>query len=98
MALHSFHLAQSPLRRTVGALVRPPSAPGLRHIEVLAAMELGAPVVSPKRMQLRRLAVFAEWADDAALDAFLAEHPLGRVLGPGWHVRLEYLRRWGEVR
>ncbi|MFG3340506.1 hypothetical protein [Glycomyces sp. NPDC048151] len=98
MALHSFHLAHAPLRRSVGAIARPPAAPGLRHVEVLAAMELGAPVVSPRRMQLRHLAVFAEWADDAALDAFLAEHPLGRVLGTGWHVRLQYLRRWGEVR
>jgi hypothetical protein len=98
MALRSFHLAQAPLGRAVGALVRPPTAPGLRHIEVLAAMQLGAPAVSPRRMQLRRLAVFAEWEDEAALEAFLTERPLGRVLDGGWHVRLEFLRRWGSVR
>jgi hypothetical protein len=98
MGMHSFHLVRAPLREAVGALARPPSAPGLRHVEVLAGMELGAPVVSPRRMQVRRLAVFAEWADEAALEAFLAERPFGRRLAGGWHVRLEFLHRWGAVR
>ena len=98
MSLHSFHLARMPLHQAAGALLRPPSAPGLHHVEVLAGMELGAPVVSPRRMQLRHLAVFAEWADESALEAFLDEHPLGRGLGTGWHVRLAFLRRWGAVR
>ncbi|GAA2135618.1 hypothetical protein [Glycomyces algeriensis] len=98
MALHSFHLARVPLRDSLGALLRPPSAPGLQHIEVLVGMKLGAPVVSPSRMRLRHLAVFAEWADEAALEAFLAQQPFGRTLSAGWHVRLAYLRRWGSVR
>lgn len=98
MSVHSFHLAAMPLHTAAGALLRPPSAPGLRHIEVLAGMELGAPVVSPSRMQIRRLAVFAEWADEAALEEYLAQRPFGRRLAAGWHVRLEFLRRWGTVR
>ncbi|MQM25568.1 hypothetical protein [Glycomyces albidus] len=98
MSVHSFHLAAMPLHTATGALLRPPSAPGLRHIEVLAGMELGAPVVSPSRMQIRRLAVFAEWADEAALEEYLAQRPFGRRLAAGWHVRLEFLRRWGTVR
>jgi hypothetical protein len=98
MALHSFHLAPTPLHRSVGALLRPPSAPGLRHIEVLVGMELGAPVVSPRRMRLRHLAVFAEWDEEAALEEFLTRQPFGRTLGAGWHVRLAFLRRWGTVR
>lgn len=60
-------------------------------------MRLGAPTFSPARMQLRRLAMFAEWDDEAALDRFLAGHDLGRRLAEGWHVRLEFLRRWGQL-
>lgn len=97
MGIHSFHLARTPMREAVGALLRPPSAPGLQHIEVLLGMQLGAPVVSPRRMQLRHLAVFAEWADEAALEEFLTRRAFGRTLSSGWHVRLEFLRRWGTV-
>lgn len=98
MSVHSFHLAAMAPRSTLGAFLRPPSASGLRHIEVLAGMELGAPVLSPRRMQLRHLAVFAEWTDEAALEACLATRPFGRALGAGWHVRLQFTRRWGSVR
>lgn len=82
----------------IGGILRAPKAPGLRHIEVLAGMQLGAPVVSTRRMQVRRVAVFAEWEDEAALDDFLARHRFGRELDKGWHVRLEFVRRWGAVR
>ena len=98
MSLYSFHLAQMPLLSAAGGLLRAPKAQGLRHIEVLAGMQLGAPVVSPRRMQLRRTAMFAEWEDEAALEDFLVQHPFGRKLKQGWHVRLEFVRRWGEVR
>jgi hypothetical protein len=98
MSIHSFHLARVPLRTTLSAFARRPAAPGLDRVEVLAGMRLGAPVVSRHRMRLRHLAVFAEWTDEAALDAFLSGHPLGRALATGWHVRLAYLRRWGAVR
>ncbi|WP_269543068.1 hypothetical protein [Cerasicoccus fimbriatus] len=47
-------------------------------------------------MQLRNLAFFAYWDDERALDAFMADSKLGRVLADGWHVRLEFLRRWGS--
>jgi len=96
--MHSFHLAELPVRVSAALLVRPPTArtvPGLRHTECLAGMRLGAPVVSSARMQVRRLAVFAAWDDEAALDGFLAG--AGRPLASGWHVRLEFLRRWGHV-
>lgn len=97
MSIYSFHLAHLPLLKAAGGLLRPPKAPGLRHIEVLAGMQLGAAVISPRRMQLRRIAVFAQWEDEAALEDFLAHHPFGRTLNEGWHVRLEFVRRWGEV-
>jgi len=100
VTVHTFHLAE--LRRSVGAraLVRPPSAatvPGLDHAECLALMRLGAPTLSRDRLQLRRLAVFAQWRDEDALDRFLAQDRLGRELARGWHVRLEFLRRWSTL-
>ena len=72
MTVHTFHLADVP--RSVGAraLMRPPSsatAPGLDHAECLALMRLGAPTVSPDRLQLRRMAVFAQWRDEDAARA-----------------------------
>ena len=61
-------------------------------------MRLGAPTVSPDRMQLRRIAVFAQWRDEVAVEQFLSEDALGRHLAGGWHVRLEFLRRWSTLK
>lgn len=60
-------------------------------------MRLGAPVISPDRMQVRTLVMVAQWRDETSLERFLAEPGLGQALSRGWHVRLEYLRRWGSV-
>lgn len=98
--LHSFHLAELPRPTAAGLLVRPPApgrVPGLRHAEALAMMRLGAPTVSAERFQLRRVAVVAAWDDEAALARFLDTDRVGRRLAEGWHVRLQYLRRYGEV-
>ena len=100
MTVFSFHLAKTTVATTAGALLRPPttaSVPGLRHAECMAVMALGSPILSPARMQLRRLAMFASWESAGAVDDFLADTELGRALALGWHVRLEFLRRWGRV-
>ncbi len=60
-------------------------------------MHLGGRVVSAGRWRLDRLAMFAAWEDEAAIDAFLADTALGRALAVGWHVRLALVRRWGRV-
>lgn len=100
MTVHSYHLAELRPMTTLRAMSRPPTSvtvPGLRHAECMAVMRLGAPTISPARMQLRRLAVFAEWEHEEAVETFLTEHSLGRQLATGWHVRLEFLRRWGRI-
>lgn len=61
-------------------------------------MTLGAPILSPARMQLRQLTMFAAWESQTAIDKFLADTELGRALATGWHVRLAFQRRWGYVR
>jgi hypothetical protein len=96
----SFHLAESTLGTTLSALLHPPlvdGAPGLRHAECMTVMALGSAILSPARMQLRRLALFAAWDSECAIDAFLTDTDLGRTFARGWHVRLEYLRRWGRI-
>lgn len=101
MTVFSVHLAELPSWVTTRALTRPPSGrtvAGLAHCEPLALMRLGAPTLSPDRLQLSRLAMFAQWTDEAALDRFLREDALGRHLTDGWHVRLEFLRRWSTLR
>ncbi|MFK5583114.1 hypothetical protein [Serinicoccus sp. LYQ131] len=99
--MHTFHLATVPAHVTAAALRRGPApgrVPGLRHAEAMWTMRLGAPVVSAHRVQLRRLALFAAWEDEAALETFLSTDPLGHRVSTGWHVRLQFLRRWGRVR
>jgi hypothetical protein len=100
MTVHTFHLAKPGLVGVVKALLRPPTSgrvAGLHHAECMIPMRLGAPVLSPWRWQVGRLAMFAAWEDEAAVDDFLAGTAFGRALARGWHVRLEFLRRWGHV-
>jgi hypothetical protein len=99
VTIYSFHLAEVPRAVGARALLRPPtsSTEGLGHAECLSLMRLGAPVVSPDRLQLRRLAVFAQWRDETALTRFLARDALGQALDKGWHVRLEFVRRWSDI-
>src|SRR5215218_2015645 len=75
MQIFSFHLAETTPVTALRAMYRPPApgkVAGLRHAECLAAMTLGAPILSGSRLQLRNLAVFAFWESEGALDAFLA--------------------------
>ena len=100
MTIHTFHLAEVPVRESIRALRRPPTGArvqGLDHAECLALMRLGAPAVSLDRMQVRRMAMFAQWRAEDDLDRFLTEDPLGRRLAGGWHVRMQFLRRWSRL-
>jgi hypothetical protein len=100
MTIFTFHFAKTTLGTTVRALYRPPTGqdvPGLNHAECMTKMTLGAPILSPARMQLRHLTMFAAWESQVAIDEFLASTWLGRAFATGWHVRLAFQRRWGYV-
>ena len=100
MTVFTFHLAKTNMRTAVGALYRPPTGEqvsGLKHAECMAMMTLGAPILSPARMQLRHLAMFAAWESEGAIDEFLGSAGHGRVLSTGWHVRMAFQRRWGHI-
>ena len=98
--MHTFHLVEVPVRFGAGALTRPlapAEVPGLVHAEAMSLMRLGAPTVSPERLQVRRLAGFAQGDDERAVERFLADDPRGPVLAQGWHVRVEFLRRGASI-
>jgi len=100
MPVHTFHLAKPGLTTTLATLIRPPTSAavaGLQHAECMMPMRLGAPLYSPARWQIGRLAMFAAWESETAIDDFLEHTHLGRALAKGWHVRLQFLRRWGHV-
>lgn len=100
MNVFTFHLAKTQLSTALRALWHPPTkqeVPGLIHAECMTRMMLGAPILSPDRMQLRQLTMFAAWESQGAIDEFLGGTPLGRALATGWHVRLAFQRRWGYV-
>ncbi|SHJ09169.1 hypothetical protein SAMN02745181_1167 [Rubritalea squalenifaciens DSM 18772] len=99
MQIFSLHLLETTAATTLGVMLRPPTrrnTAGLLHAECMAAMRLGSPILSPARLQMRKLAVFASWESEQALDDYLTGTKLGRKLAEGWHVRLEFLRQWGE--
>jgi len=61
-------------------------------------MTLGAPVFSSERRQLNRVALFAKWNNAAAIDDFLhGGTPFGQQLSTGWHIRMRFLKCWGQV-
>ena len=96
----SVHLADLGIRRSAATLrpgAAPVEAPGLRYAELagLAPLASKTPPFPP-----RGVALIASWDDDAALEAFLASHPLAAKLSGGWHVRLEPTRivgAWPEM-
>lgn len=100
MTVFTFHFAKTKIGTTVSALWHPPTGqqvPGLAHAECMTQMTLGAPILSPARMHLRHLTMFAAWESHAAIDEFLANTALGRALASGWHVRMTFQRRWGYI-
>ncbi|WP_010584723.1 hypothetical protein [Schlesneria paludicola] len=100
MTVFTFHLAKTTIGTAIQALLRPPigeKVRGLVRAECMTKMTLGAPILSPARMQLRHLTMFAAWESQVAIDEFLANTRLGRAFATGWHVRMAFQRRWGYV-
>jgi hypothetical protein len=80
--------------RSLGRQPRPRSVRGLRQAILATAAPL-SPAVLPT-LQGSRLALVAFWDDEGALEAFVAEHPVGRLLDEaGWQARLEPVRMHG---
>lgn len=92
----SVHLADVGLLKTQQLLFRRLDAstiPGMTYAEPAFTVPLGSRVPRPHP---RRIGLIAAWDDNAALDRFLAGHPVGETMAIGWHVRLEPLRCFGS--
>jgi hypothetical protein len=63
----------------------------------MTAMTLGSAILSPSRMLLGQLVVFAQWESEDAIDHFLAKDKLGAILRGGWHIHLLFMRQWGRI-
>ena len=89
----SVHIADVGLRGTPAVLRSRPGGEGL----LWGATVLTAPLAAglDRRPKPGLVGLMAGWRDDAALDGFLASHPLARRLAHGWHTRLEPLRTSG---
>lgn len=93
----SMHLADVGALRAPALLrltPRPGVIPGLLYADMLLAAHLGAGVMP--RPRPGRVALFAVWSDDAALDRFTAEDPLAPELADGQAARLKPVRTAGS--
>jgi hypothetical protein len=93
----SVHIADVGARSAL-AIARKAPAPGsiagLRNANVGLAAPLRSAFLPS--VQFGRVALVAFWDDDAALDRFVAEHPLAAKLASGWRLRLAPLRAYGS--
>lgn len=69
------------------------AVPGMTYAEPALTVPLGSRMPRPHP---RRIGLIAAWDDDAALDRFLTDHPVGEAVADGWHTRLEPLRCFGS--
>lgn len=101
MRVFSYHLIKLPLLVAIKGICSNPIAKntnGLIHSEYMTAMTLGSPILSPSRILLRQVAIFAQWENEIALDKYLEKDNFGKRLAKGWHVRLDFLRQWGKFK
>lgn len=100
MSVFSYHLVKTSYISDLRAILfssRTKNTPGLIHAECMTVMTLGSPVFSASRMLIRQVAVFAQWENEIAIDNFLKNTSIGKILAQGWHTRLTFMRQWGKI-
>lgn len=100
MSIFSYHLVKTSTVAALRAIALPPritTTPGLIHAEWMSAMTLGSAIFSPSRILPSQLVMFAQWNEESAIDHFLNETEIGKLLANGWHTRLEFMRQWGTI-
>lgn len=101
MSISSFHLVKIPLGIAIKGLfvnLMKKNIKGLIYSEYMTAMTLGSPILSPSRFLIREIAIFAQWESEKDLEYYLKEDKFGKTLNKGWHIRLGFMRDWGNIK
>jgi hypothetical protein len=92
----SMHIADVGPRWLLRARARslaPARVPGLEHGELMMGARITARL-APSPLP-GRAGLFAVWSSEQALEDFLGDHPLARLLGGGWCLRMQPTRIFG---
>lgn len=99
MSVFSYHLIKLPFLVAIKGIFSNPiekSTKGLIHSEFMTSMTLGSPILSPSRILIGEVIVFMQWENEISLKNYLEQDSFGRRLAKGWHVRLSFIREWGN--
>lgn len=100
MSIYTYHLVKTSYTSALKVILFPlksKNITGLIHAECMTSMTLGSPIISPFRILIRQIAVFAQWENEEAVDNFLKNNIHGKILAKGWHTRLIFMRQWGII-
>lgn len=101
MKVFSYHLVKLPLSIAIKGLFANlinKNTLGLMYVQYSTSMVLGTPIFSLSRFLIRDVAIFAQWENEDALNHFMKNEKLGQLLTKGWHIRLQLVRDWGEIK
>ncbi|HLW62822.1 MAG TPA: hypothetical protein VKY33_05425 [Flavobacterium sp.] len=100
MSLYSYHIVKTSTFTALRAMILPLNKKiikGLVHAEVMSVMTLGSSIYSVSRIFNNKIVFFAQWENEDSLNQFLNLNRFGKKLAKGWHVRLVFVRQWGEI-
>lgn len=99
MTVFSYHLVKCTYLKALTLILFPPKSSGMNgliFLECMTFMKLGSEVFSFSRLLNNRIAVFAQWENEEALNQYLSKDDFGKILAKGWFTKLQYLRQWGS--
>lgn len=100
MRIFSYHIVALPFFYALKVLLfplKPDKNLGLLYVETMSMMNLGSPIYAWSRIFNNKIIVFAQWENECCLEDFLSGSKLGKRIDKGWHIRLQFLRKWGKL-
>jgi hypothetical protein len=94
VSVHIADVSRLAALRFLRTKLDPDEGNGLRYAQPVITAPLSGRLLP--RPDLGRVGLIAAWADDSALDDFLAHDPLAAFLAHGWRVRLSPMRVVGS--